>query len=139
MLLSYVYFYKCKNTEEIICILLIILRRFEPYVLRDSYRILYKSEIRTEAKDLEVFDIILKDTRPIPYYSPSQLYSEPSFIPRPEEICGFKIYICKRILSFNDGGEAGSKINWNSCCGSSDLKKQDQNSLNDKQLNPLCG
>jgi hypothetical protein len=34
-------------------------------VLRDSYRILYKSEIRTEAKDLEVFDIILKDTRPI--------------------------------------------------------------------------
>jgi hypothetical protein len=43
------------------------------------------------------------------------------------------------ILSFNDGGEAGSKINWNSYCGSSNLKKQDQNSLNDKQLNPLCG
>jgi hypothetical protein len=34
-------------------------------VVRNSFRILYKSEIRNEAKDLETFDIILKDTRPV--------------------------------------------------------------------------
>jgi hypothetical protein len=34
-------------------------------VVRDSFRILYKSEIRTEAKDLETFDITLRDTRPV--------------------------------------------------------------------------
>jgi len=37
----------------------------EYIVLRDSYGVLYKSEIRSEAKDLEFFDVILKDTRPV--------------------------------------------------------------------------
>jgi hypothetical protein len=41
-------------------------RRPDEYiVLSDSYGILYKSEIRSEAKDVEVFNVILKDTRPM--------------------------------------------------------------------------
>ncbi len=43
----------------------ILERRPDVYiVLRDSYRVLYKSEIRNEAKDIEYFDITLKDTIP---------------------------------------------------------------------------
>jgi hypothetical protein len=52
-----------------------------------------------------------------PYYYPSQLYSDPSLIPKPEEIFGFKVYSCKKcfafntiILSFNDGKEGGSEL-----------------------------
>jgi hypothetical protein len=37
----------------------------EYIVLRDSYGMLYKSEIRSEAKDREFFDVILKDTTPV--------------------------------------------------------------------------
>ncbi len=37
----------------------------EYIVLSDSYGVLYKSEIRSEAKDLEVFEVILKDMRPV--------------------------------------------------------------------------
>lgn len=50
-------------------------RRPDEYiVLRDSYGMVYKSEIRSEAKDLEVFNVILKDTRPMhdPYANTSQ-------------------------------------------------------------------
>jgi hypothetical protein len=71
-----------------------------------------------------------------PHNYPGQSYSEPSLIPKPEEIFGFKIYICKKcasintlILSFNEGGEGGSKISWTSCCNSSDLKDVKENSL----------
>ena len=40
-------------------------RRPDVYVvIRDSYRVLYKSEIRSEAKDIEIFDITIKETRP---------------------------------------------------------------------------
>jgi hypothetical protein len=73
-----------------------------------------------------------------PYHCPSQSYSGPSFIPMPEEIFGFEIYICKKcssiqpiILSFNDGGEGGSKMSWATCCG---LKKLDQENLNDSNM-----
>lgn len=37
----------------------------EYIILRDSYGVLYKSEIRSEAKDQEFFDVILKDTTPV--------------------------------------------------------------------------
>jgi hypothetical protein len=81
-------------------------------------------------------------TNGAPYFHPSQFRFEPSLIPRPEEIFGFEIYICKKcsnmqavIISFNDGKEGGSRINWSSCCefaSFSDLKKVDQKDLNDK-------
>ena len=51
------------------------------------------------------------------------------------DIFGFEIYTCKKcsniqavIVSFNDGKEGGSRINWSSCCdfaSFSDLKKVD--------------
>jgi hypothetical protein len=60
-------------------------------------------------------------------------------IPRPEDIFGFEIYVCKKcssiepiIVSFNDGHEGGSKMGWATCCGSSDLKKLDKKNLNDR-------
>jgi hypothetical protein len=34
-------------------------------VIRDSFRVLYKSDIHTEAKDVEFFDITLKETKPV--------------------------------------------------------------------------
>jgi hypothetical protein len=37
----------------------------EYIVLRDSYGVIYKSETRSEAKDQEFFDVILKDTTPL--------------------------------------------------------------------------
>ena len=74
-----------------------------------------------------------------PYYCPSQSYFEPlHIIPRPEDIFGFEIFVCKKcssiepiIISFNDGQEGGSKMSWATCCGSSDLKKLGQKDLND--------
>ena len=72
-----------------------------------------------------------------PYFYPSQFLSH--IIPRPEDIFGFEIYVCKKcssiepiIISFNDGQEGGSKINWATCCG---LKKLNQKNLNDDK----CG
>jgi hypothetical protein len=72
-----------------------------------------------------------------PYLYPSQF--EPShIIPRPEDVFGFEIYVCKKcssiepiIVSFNDGQEGGSKMGWATCCG---LKKLDQKNLNDNNL-----
>jgi hypothetical protein len=68
-----------------------------------------------------------------PYFHPSQFLSH--IIPRPEDVFGFEIYICKKcssiepiIVSFNDGQEGGSKMSWATCCG---LKKLDQKNLND--------
>jgi hypothetical protein len=77
-----------------------------------------------------------------PYFYPNQFRHEPlHIIPRPEDIFGFEIYTCKKcsniqaaIVSFNDGKEGGSRINWSSCCdfaSFSDLKKVDQKDLND--------
>jgi hypothetical protein len=74
-----------------------------------------------------------------PYLYPSQSYFEPShIIPRPEDIFGFKIYVCKKcssvepiIISFNNGQEGGSKMSWATCCG---LKKLDQKNLNDDNI-----
>jgi hypothetical protein len=72
-----------------------------------------------------------------PYYCPSQSYFEPlHIIPRPEDVFGFEIYVCKKcsstepiIVSFIDGQEGGSKMGWATCCSSSDLKKVDQKTL----------
>jgi hypothetical protein len=74
-----------------------------------------------------------------PYIHPSQVRFEPShIIPRPEDIFGFEIYVCKKcssiepiIISFNDGQEGGSKMGWATCCG---LKKLDQKNLNDNNI-----
>jgi hypothetical protein len=75
-----------------------------------------------------------------PYFYPSQSYFEPlCIIPRPEDIFGLEIYVCKKcssiepiIVSFSDGQEGGSKMSWATCCGgSTDLKKLDQKNLND--------
>jgi hypothetical protein len=74
-----------------------------------------------------------------PYFYPSQFCFEPfQIIPRPEDIFGFKVYVCKKcssiepiIVSFNDGQEGGSKMSWATCCG---LKKLDQKNLNDNNL-----
>jgi hypothetical protein len=70
------------------------------------------------------------------YYDPSQFLSH--IIPRPEDIFGFEIYVCKKcssiepiIVSFSDGQEGGSKMSWATCCG---LKKLDQKNLNDNNL-----
>jgi hypothetical protein len=66
-----------------------------------------------------------------PHLYPSQFRLD--IIPRPEDVFGFEIYVCKKcssiepiIVSFNDGQE-GSKISWATCCG---LKKLDQKNLN---------
>jgi hypothetical protein len=74
-----------------------------------------------------------------PYFYPSQFRLD--IIPRPEDIFGFEIYTCKKcsniqtvIVSFNDGKEGGSRINWSPCCdfaSFSDLKKVDQKDMND--------
>jgi hypothetical protein len=74
-----------------------------------------------------------------PYLYPSQFLSH--IIPRPEDVFGFEIYLCKKcsaiepvIVSFNDGQEGGSRINWSPCCdfaSFSDLKKVDQKDMND--------
>jgi hypothetical protein len=73
-----------------------------------------------------------------PYFYPGRFCSEPSLIPKPEEIFGCKIYTCKKcssiepiIVSFNDGQEGGSKMSWATCCG---LKKLDQKKLNDDNM-----
>jgi hypothetical protein len=59
-------------------------------------------------------------------------------IPRPEDIFGFEMYVCKKcssiepiIVSFNDGQEGGSKMGWATCSG---LKKLDQKNLNDDNM-----
>jgi hypothetical protein len=73
----------------------------------------------------------------VPYFYPSQF--EPfQIIPRPEDVFGFEISVCKKcssiepiIVSFNDGQEGGSKMSWATCCG---LKKVDQKNLNDDNL-----
>ena len=71
-----------------------------------------------------------------PYFYPSQFLSH--IIPRPEDVFGFKIYVCKKctsiepiIVSFNDGQEGGLKMSWATCCG---LKKLDQKNLNDNNM-----
>jgi hypothetical protein len=71
-----------------------------------------------------------------PYFYPSQFHLH--IIPRPEDIFGFEIYVCKKcssiepiIVSFNDGQEGGSKMSWATCCG---LKKLDQKNLNDDNM-----
>jgi hypothetical protein len=70
-----------------------------------------------------------------PYFYPSQFHLH--IIPRPEDIFGFEIYVCKKcssiepiIVSFNYGQEGGSKMSWATCCG---LKKLDQKQLNELQ------
>jgi hypothetical protein len=70
-----------------------------------------------------------------PYFYPSQFFEPFHIIPRPEDVFGFEIYVCKKcssiepiIVSFNDGQEGGSKISWATCCG---LKKLDQKQLDD--------
>jgi len=75
------------------------------------------------------------------YFHPNQFRLEPShIIPRPEDIFGFEIYVCKKcssiepiIVSFNDGQEGGSKMTWATCCSSSDLKKPKLNDNNELQ------
>jgi hypothetical protein len=71
-----------------------------------------------------------------PYFYPSQFHLH--IIPRPEDIFGFEIYVCKKcssiepiIVSFNDGQEGASKMSWAICCG---LKKLDQKNLNDNNM-----
>jgi hypothetical protein len=71
-----------------------------------------------------------------PYLYPSQFLSH--IIPRPEDIFGFEIYLCKLcsfiepvIVSFSDDQEGGSKMSWGTCSSSSDLKKVDQKQFND--------
>jgi hypothetical protein len=74
-----------------------------------------------------------------PYFYPSQFCFEPfQIIPRPEDIFGFEVFVCKKctsiepiIVSFNDGQEGGSKMSWATCCG---LKKLDQKNLNDNNM-----
>jgi hypothetical protein len=68
-----------------------------------------------------------------PYFYPNLFLSH--IIPRPEDIFGFKIYVCKKcssvepiIVTFSDSQEGGSKMGWATCCG---LKKLDQKNLND--------
>ncbi len=84
-----------------------------------------------------------------PYFYPSQFLSH--IIPRPEDVFGFEIYVCKKcssiepiVVSFNDGQEGGSKMSWATCCG---LKQLNQKNLNDnnelaakstKQIEVLC-
>jgi hypothetical protein len=62
-----------------------------------------------------------------PHFYHSELHLH--IIPRPEDIFGFKIYVCKKctsiepiFVSFSDGREGGSKMSWATCCG---LKKLD--------------
>ena len=71
-----------------------------------------------------------------PYFHPSQFRLH--IIPRPEDIFGFEIFVCKKcssiepiIVSFSEGQEGGSKMGWATCCSSSDLKRLDQKDLND--------
>jgi hypothetical protein len=71
-----------------------------------------------------------------PHLYPSQFRLD--IIPRPEDVFGFEIYVCKKcssiepiIISFNDGQEGGSKMSWAACCG---LKKLDQKNLNDNNM-----
>jgi hypothetical protein len=78
------------------------------------------------------FDFQRFDNNGAPYFYSSQFLSHT--IPRPEDVFGFEIYICKKcsailpvIVSFNDGQEGGSKMSWATCCG---LKKLDQKDLN---------
>jgi hypothetical protein len=74
-----------------------------------------------------------------PYFHPSQFRFESlHIIPRPEDVFGFEIYVCKKcssiepiIVSFNDGQEGGLKMSWATCCG---LKKLDQKNLNDNNM-----
>jgi hypothetical protein len=75
-------------------------------------------------------------TNGAPYFYPSQFL--PNIIPKPEDVFGFKIYVCKKctsiepiIVSFSDDQEGGSKMSWATCCG---LKKLDQKNLNDNNL-----
>jgi hypothetical protein len=63
-----------------------------------------------------------------PYLYPSQFLSH--IIPRPEDVFGFEVFICKRcisiepiIVSFSDSQEGESKRGRATCCG---LKKVDQ-------------
>jgi hypothetical protein len=88
------------------------------------------------------FDFQRLGSNGAPYFYPSQFHLKPSYIiPRPEDLFGFEIYTCKKcsniqtvIVSFNDGKEGGSRINWSPCCdfaSFSDLKKVDQKDMND--------
>jgi hypothetical protein len=86
-----------------------------------------------------LFDFQRFGSNGAPYFYPNQFRFEPlHIIPRPEDIFGFKIYVCKKcssiepiIVSFNDGQEGGSKMSWATCCG---LKKLDQENLNDDNM-----
>jgi hypothetical protein len=83
------------------------------------------------------FDFQRFGTNGAPYFYPNQF--EPlHIIPRPEDVFGFEIFVCKNcssiepiIISFNDGQEGGSKMSWATCCG---LKKLDQKNLNDDNM-----
>jgi len=79
-------------------------------------------------------------TNGAPYFYPSQFFEPLHIIPRPEDIFGFEIYVCKKcssiepiIISFSDGQEGGSKMNRATCCCSGDLKKLDQKDWNDNK------
>jgi hypothetical protein len=71
-----------------------------------------------------------------PYLYPSQFLSH--IIPRPEDVFGFEIYVCKNcssiepiIVSFSVDQEGGSKMSWATCCG---LKKLDRKNLHDNNI-----
>jgi hypothetical protein len=71
-----------------------------------------------------------------PYLYPSQFLSH--IIPRPEDVFGFEIYVCKNcssiepiIVSFSVDQEGGSKMSWATCCG---LKKLDRKNLHDNSM-----
>ncbi len=71
-----------------------------------------------------------------PYLYPSQFLAQ--IIPRPEDVFGFELFVCKKctsiepiIVSFSDSQEGGSKMSWATCCGLNNLKKVDQKNLND--------
>jgi hypothetical protein len=84
------------------------------------------------------FDFQRLGSNGAPYLYPSQFLSH--IIPRPEDVFGFEIYVCKNcssiepiIVSFSDSQEGGSKMSWASCCGLSDLKKPKLNDNNELQ------
>jgi hypothetical protein len=88
------------------------------------------------------FDFQQFGTNGAPYFYPSQFLSH--IIPRPEDVFGFEIYVCKKcssiepiIISFSDGQEGGSKMSWATCCGLNDLMKLDQNCFNDNNNSEL--
>ena len=79
------------------------------------------------------FDFQRLGSNGAPYLYPSQSLAQ--IIPRPEDVFGFEVFICKKctsiepiIVSFSDSQEGGSKRGRATCCG---LKKLNQKNLND--------